>query len=82
MPPEDPKAPTAPPRPPPRSPDAIERDIASERAALAEAVSSLRERFDETRARVFSRKTAGIVGSAVAGLVALRVRRRRHRHHD
>jgi hypothetical protein len=83
MAPEDPNAaPTAPRRAPPRAPEAIERDIEVERAALAEAVSSLRERIDDTRAKVFSKKSLGILGGAATALVALRLRRRRRRHED
>jgi hypothetical protein len=72
--------PTAKPKPtPPRAPAEIVRDIEAERAGLADAVASLRQEIDATRARILSKRTLGIVAGSVVTLLVLRRRRRRRR---
>jgi hypothetical protein len=64
---------------PARAPAEILRDIEAERAGLTEAVASLRQEVDAARARIFSKRTLGIVAGSLVTLVALRARRRRRR---
>ena len=64
---------------PTRPPAEILRDIEAERAGLTEAVASLRQEVDATRAKILSKRTLGIVVGSVATILLVRRRRRRHR---